>query len=386
MRRCSSVAFGLGFVAAAMAASPAGAQNYAARTVASGLNSPRGVTIGPDGALYIAESGVPGSGLSASGSVTRVSGGVQTRILTGLPSVTGPTGDATGPQDIAFAADGTGYLLFGLGLNPAARSGALGGGAANWLGGLSTFGGGSLTPVADVSAYEATYNPLGGAVDSNPFHLASRAGGFLVTDAGSNTLLNVTPGGAVSLVASFAAHRVGPSPASDSVPTGVAVAPDGSIYVAELTGAPFTAGAANIYHLASDGSLLETLGGFTDVTDIAFGNDGLLYVLEFDADGIIGGSNNGALIRVAADGTRQTIFSDGLVAPTGLAIGGDDSFYVSAFSPVAAIGRVLQISAVPEPGTWAMMLAGFAIVGTALRRRPATRSVPVRWPTDEARA
>ena len=42
--------------------------------------------------------------------------------------------------------------------------------------------------------------------------------------------------------------------------------------------------------------------------------------------------------------------------------------------PTAAIhkviaGRVEQILAVPEPATWAMLITGFGLVGTALRRR-----------------
>ena len=372
MRSFISGVFAFGLAAVPLAAMPATAQSYNATTVASGLNSPRGLAIGPDGALYIAESGVPGSGLSSTGSITRVAGGVQTRIVTGLPSVTGATGDASGPQGIAFAPNGTGYVLLGLGTDPGVRTGTLGGGAATGLGSLFTFTGGAPARVADVSAYEATYNPVGGPLDSNPYHLVSNGTGFLVTDAGSNTLLNVSATGVVSLVASFAPHPVGPSPSSDSVPTGVAVAPDGTIYVAELTGAPFTAGAAKIYHLAADGTLLNTLSGFTDLTDLAFGGDGSLYALEFDADGIIGGSNNGAVIKIGSDGTRQTLFSEGLIAPTGLAVGRDNSLFVTTFSPVAGIGQVLQLSAVPEPMTWAMMLVGFALIGAALRRRGGT--------------
>lgn len=59
----------------------------------------------------------------------------------------------------------------------------------------------------------------------------------------------------------------------------------------------------------------------------------------------------------------------GLIAPTGLEIGKDGAFYVTNFGASAGNGQVLRIAAVPEPGTWAMMIAGFGLVGAAMRRR-----------------
>nr|WP_281377769.1 PEPxxWA-CTERM sorting domain-containing protein [Sphingobium subterraneum] len=40
-------------------------------------------------------------------------------------------------------------------------------------------------------------------------------------------------------------------------------------------------------------------------------------------------------------------------------------------------GFVSQFSAVPEPSTWAMMLSGFGLIGSLLRR--SKRSVTVRF-------
>ena len=63
----------------------------------------------------------------------------------------------------------------------------------------------------------------------------------------------------------------------DTVPTSVAVAPDGSYYVGQLTGFPFPVGAANIYKVpAGGGSAQVVASGFTHIVDLTFGPDGSL--------------------------------------------------------------------------------------------------------------
>jgi len=377
------ISLGLPCLALALIAAPAAAQSYTTTLFADGLNNPRDLAFGPDGALYIAETGfmdpdVPPSGgldFSFNGSITQVLGGVQSRIVTGLPTIYSPTtGEITGPQGIGFDASGTGYVAIGLGADPAGRP------AGSLLGHVLTFTtGGVVTGFADVSAFEALNNPAGGPVDSNPFHIASGAGGLFATDAGANTLSSISPTGDVSLVTTFPARFIGPPlPESDSVPTGVTVGPDGTIYVAELTGFPFTPGGAQIYSIAPGSSTATVFAtGFTNLTDIAFGADGDLYALSLDVDGILGPGVGGGLFRVSSSGVSETIFTD-LVNPTGLTIGSDGAFYVTINSAGApGSGQVVRISAVPEPATWAMMIIGFGAVGVALRRskRPA-RLVP----------
>lgn len=73
------------------------------------------------------------------------------------------------------------------------------------------------------------------------------------------------------------------------------------------------------------------------------------------------------------DGTISSLFNVGLTSSTGLGIKfGPDSFNVGIdnidFS-VAGIG------AVPEPASWALMIAGFGLVGSAMRRRKPSVSV-----------
>lgn len=362
-------------LAAALACSTASAIDYVGTVIVENLNNPRGLAFGSDGGLYIAEAGIPlGDGpttvirgttntLTNSGSVTRWFNGEASRVLMGLPSLYAPSGETSGPNDVTFGSDGTMYVTVGAGFDPNARTTDLAPDGA----GLGTiqFTGGSY----DVAGHEAANNPAGGPVDSNPWRTVAHAGGLLVTDAGANALLNVAPNGTITTVATFPGRDIGGGFPSDAVPTGLAVGPNGNYFVGQLSGFPFTPGSSQIYEVEPDGDTTVFATGFTHISGMAFGADGSLYVLELDSNGLMVPGDGGALIRVAANGTKETIFSDGLVNPLGLAIGEDGAFYVSNFGTSSGGGQVLRIAPVPEPETYALMLGGLALVGFAARRR-----------------
>ena len=74
---------------------------------------------------------------------------------------------------------------------------------------------------------------------------------------------------------------------TDPVPTSVVRGPDGALYVSQLTGFPFEPGDSNIWRIDSDGNLTVFASGLTNVTDLAFADDGSLYAVQISAAGLL---------------------------------------------------------------------------------------------------
>lgn len=341
------------------------------RVVATNLNNPRGLTIGPDGGIYVAEGGVGGADcyqvdpsdptfvmcIGATGSVTRIENGVQERIAVGLPSMADPSGFAAGgPSRISWRPRDAFAVILGLGTDPAVRDQL----AAAFnpmfgdMGKLVTMNpAGSWSYLADVAAYEGTANPDGGAIDSNPYAVYLAQGRRrLVADAGGNSLIEVSNDGQIRTAAVFP-DRIVPYPPMfgggegpmQSVPTAVTEGPDGAIYVGQLTGFPFPPGQANVYRLTPRQGPQVYASGFTAIHDIAFGPDGSLYVLEIASDLIaceFFGDCNGRLIKVAPNGTRTTL-AQGLPFPGGVAVNQSDQVFITLFSIMPGMGMVVRV-------------------------------------------
>jgi hypothetical protein len=265
--------------------------------------------------------------------------------------------------------------------------------------------------VANLFQFEAANNPDGQAVDSNPFDVQSLGGRFaLVADAGANDLLRVDNQGNVTVLAVFPNELVStanikqlancPSPApfcalppflpAQAVPTSIAVGPDGYIYVGELKGFPAPTGESNIWRVSPNaieaqcGTSADCEkvfdGGFTSIIDMAFGEDGQLYVAELDeaswASIEIFGSPTGGTIN-ACDVSSATCseVAEGIPELTAITFGTDGSLWATRNSLVIGSAEVVQVVsgsakgiAVPEPASAFLLLPGL-VTGFCFFRR-----------------
>ena len=335
---------------------------------------PGDATFGENGALFVAEAGRGGSGpcvvigqlvcYGPTGAIGRLVQGTQDTVVSGLPSYANAAGRAEGPNAIALLGMGGAYVTVGLETDPQVRAQAPQfAGFARLVRVFPT----ALVPrpahvptslaewefVADLGNYELGVNPDCGRIDDNPFGVLVAPAGVLVVDAGANAIVRMDATGALSTFAAFPSRYSEPTgpacpalPAdypttlpTETVPTSIALGPDGAYYVGHLAGFPVVAGAAKIYRVVAGSAPEVFLTGFTFTIALAFDATGNLYVLQhLDGPGI----PTGSLVRVAPDGTRTTVIA-GLVRPTGLAIGPDGAIYLSHRGISVGTGEVLRI-------------------------------------------
>ncbi len=213
---------GSGSASSAHAVSP---RTPGLQVVASGLNQPHHLTIGPDGNLYVAEvgDGVVGAGCltgteaacaNNSGTIDRITPqGAVTDVVTGLPSVGNPGGGSAsaGVSDVRVV-NGKIYGVIQNQNIDSTTGQQTYGSAGALLGDLvsAPLSGGTATSVASFGPYEAANNPDHGAgaggpgeppIDSDPYGVVAYNGGFAVADAAANDVLFVNAAGQISTLA-----------------------------------------------------------------------------------------------------------------------------------------------------------------------------------------
>jgi DNA-binding beta-propeller fold protein YncE len=326
-------------VAAVSAVAVPTASAATVETVATGLDNPRSVAF-HDGAVYVANAGRGGKQcrgkgeeamcIGTTGRIVRVAAdGRKSTVARGMFSLAGQGGPfAAGLHGVSVAPDGTVFGVTGSatprdlqGVPPAVRS---------KVGRVFRASGGAFSQVARVDRLEHNRNldDVKGDRNSNPYAvLALAANHQIVVDAGANAVLEVRDGN-VSLLSLIPNRRGG---RRQSVPSSIALGPDGAYYVGELAESSGE-GKARVWRIPAEGGTATVYrSGFTTITGVAFGPDGSLFVTEFARNFE---TFAGRLVRVAPDGSRS-ILAGGkkLKAPTGAAVDpATGAVYVSNFS------------------------------------------------------
>lgn len=374
MNRARAVALaGVALTAAGLI--PATPATAAPTVVMSGLDNPRGVAVAPNGRVFVAETGAGGDecreiegpqGLAVScfgrtGRVSVLRDGVQQVKTVGFPSEAAEDGGfAVGLHDVVIDPTGRTFVVVG-GQNPPSSTGLP---LDDWGSMLRATRPDGRDRKASLEAHEAAHDPDGNGIESNAYGMAALADGtMLVADAAANALLHVTKTGEVTTLAVFpdqalrvpvAGLPTGPeSPMPiQSVPTSVAVGPDGAFYVGELTGFPFVPGYSRVWRVVPGETPTVFADGFTAIIDLTFGPDGSLYVLQLTKAGVLAGEFlgllEGALYKVQggplAAVTKTEIAKGALTAPGGVAISPDGTTaYVTNKAISAGEGELLAI-------------------------------------------
>ena len=301
---------------------------------------------GPDGRLYVAETGRDESGSR----VVRIEeDGAATAVVAGLPIFLHGIEERLGVTDVAFR-DGELFVLQGYAESPLGSS----------L--IRRSSDGKLGVVANLQdvlrrRFQPSESDPYEPVFSNPFALAysPEVDRFYVVDSGANAVYSITPAGVSEVVFQWT---------DNPVPTGIAIGPEGDLYVALFTHLPYETGAGSIVRVASDGAV-AVVTGLTTPIDVGFDAEGRMYVLEFSGgydprgpEGLFK-PNSGRLLRI--DGSRREVLLDGLSFPTRM-----------FFAPTGEL-HLVHAGALSAPG------AGGVMKVTPCERQRPTSSAGVGW-------
>jgi hypothetical protein len=370
-------AIGIGTTAGA-----AGGSGWTITPVVTGLALPRGVAFDGLGAMYVAESGLPGSGAQGltQGAVDKysISGSPQRLWSTPFTSAfltEGPGVDVIGPAGLSAVGSGCTrnhsgerngcQVLAIVGLS----SHEVQGGPAGHLFRLDAATG-STTDRSDVGdqtyQWTADHQDLfpSDFPDANPYGVlvthggSAASGNTFVVDAAANTVNEISADGTARVIAFIPNETPAAGlPLRDSTPTCAAQGPDGALYIGTLdllrNFADPNQGWSHVYRVdPNSGENYLTAAhvwasGLTTITSCAFDSAGNFWATEMFKNN--GAAPPGDVVRIpfADPSSPEHIGGGQLPFPGGIAQGGDGAIYASVFSAgtTAANGAVMRLAA-----------------------------------------
>src|SRR3990170_2309953 len=353
----ASIAFAA-LLAAGIAVAPATAQTgpSAGTLLAGELLNPRGITLGPDGMLYVAEAGEGGDEEITVGPFTFQNGHTgriskidpasadRTTVADGLPSNSHEEFGTVGPTDVAFIGDQLYYVQTH--------------GGADWgfpdepTGIYTVNDDGSVELLVDIGALNVA-DPVSDITDGtqediepggNPYAMIVRDGAFYVSDGNQNQVITVTEAGEISRLTELSGHPVS---------TGITFDPAGDpFYVAELGREPFNPEDGRVVSVdATTGAHEVIASGFSALTDVGVGPGGQLYALQFADQAPPGGPPlapfSAKVLKVNDDGTMTPVVA-GFTFATAMLFDGAKLYVVSNGLSVLGPGEVWVIDDIDD--------------------------------------
>jgi len=342
-------------LAVALAAS-ATAQSTITQVV-GGLHSPRGLTFGPGGQLFVAQTGDDTVG----GSIIEILDPMAVRsnvrtIVSGL-AVTGDPeeGEFLGISGISIFGNGVNFGLYGIMAVDPQQTGDPAFGNL-----LRVNNRNQVETLVNVGSFDYEWTdehqwlvPFGDFPDANPYGVLVVPGHTYVVDAGANTLDEVMPDGSIRILAFFPNAVL-----ADSTPTCACQGPDGLLYIGTLAlvDSLFIEPSAKVYRLDPaqanlpepwNTPMTEWASGLWPINGCNFGSDGNFYASQLftNPNWIYGEDPEGDVVKIPfASPATHTFLTDGALSFTGgVAVGPNGAVYVADGTAFVPEGRIVRL-------------------------------------------
>ena len=327
--------------------------------VVGGLHSPRGLTFGPGGQLFVAQTGDE----TVDGSIIEILNPMGVRpnvrtIVTGLPNVGDPEeGEFLGVSGLSILGNGRNFGLYAIMAVDPQQTGD------------PTFGNllrvdhrNQVETLVNVGSFDYEWTaehtdlvPFGDFPDANPYDVLVVPEHIYIVDAGANTLNEVMPDGSIRVLVFFPNGVF-----ADGTPTCACQGPDGFVYIGTLAlvDSFFLGPSAKVYRLnPADANLEEPwntpmtvwASELWPINGCTFGPDSNFYASQlFTNPDILNDFDNpeGDVVKIPFNSpSTHTFLTGGALSFTAdVAVGTNNVVFVADGTAFVPEGRIVRLS------------------------------------------